>query len=228
MTKLARLILPVAAVAFAACGDKDTEFGGGQGAYEVEGDFALGNPEADVTVVEYASVSCGACGNWANTVYPDFKEKHIDTGEVRYVFRPFPAGNPQLYVAGTAIAICADEKTPGNFFPNIKLQFEKQEEIFRYAQLAPEQLRDQYAFIAKEGGLTETEMEECLSNDAVRARMESLSQLGYDAGVGGTPGFVVNGAYERGTFSLEQLDAQIAKARGEESAAETASEDATE
>jgi protein-disulfide isomerase len=216
MTILTKVILSAAAFSLAACGGGDADFGDGRGEYELPNDFAIGNPDAAVTVVEYASVSCGACGNWANTVYPEFKEKYIDTGEVRYVFRPFPAGSPQLYLVGTSIAVCADEKTPGNFFPNIKLQFEKQNEILRYAQLAPEQLRDQYTYIAEQGGLTEAEMEACLANDDVRTRIDELAQVGMDEGIPVTPSFTFNGKFVPKTFELAQFDEQIALAKGED------------
>lgn len=216
------LILSAAILALAGCGASETAAApsGERGSFELPNDHAIGNPNAPVTVVEYASVSCGACANWHTTVYPDFKEKYIDTGEVRFVLREFPAGNPQLFLAGSMIANCADDKTPGAFFDNVKLQFERQGEIFNYAQNAPAQLRDQYAFIASEGGLSEAEMEACLADDEVRADMETRSQSGIDLGITGTPAFVINGEVRRGIFELEDFDAAIAQAKGDTSSAD--------
>ena len=210
-------------LALAACGSADDAVttaaaeSGERSAVELPTDRAEGDAGAPVTVIEYASVSCGACGNWANTVYPEFKERFIDTGEVRYIFREFPAGNQQLFMTGSIIANCADRKNPGAFLPNIKLQFERQNEIFRYAQQAPEQLRDQYFFIAEQGGLSEEETLQCLTEDAdaIREEMEERWQLGFDAGVTGTPGFIVNGVYKPGLFEIDEFEAAIAEAKGE-------------
>ena len=61
--------------------------GGGAGG-EVAGDMAQGAPEgAKVTVVEYASITCGHCAVWNEEVYPDFKKKYVDNNKVRFVFR---------------------------------------------------------------------------------------------------------------------------------------------
>ena len=215
MTKLTQLILGgTAAIALAACGGGDTAIasGGERGVYELANDYGEGSLDAPVTVVEYASVSCGACANWANTVYPDFKDTYVDTGEVRYIFRPFPASDPTIYAVGTKIALCAGAKDPDAFLENIKLQMEKQSEIFRYAQLAPEQLRDQYAFIAKQGGLSEDEMETCLASPEVNDELQERQQVGLDLGIGSTPTFVINGEIVK-AFKMEDFAPLIEAAK---------------
>jgi len=85
----------------------------------VAGDHAIGNPDAKVTVVEYASVTCGHCANWHTSVYPEFKAQYVDTGKVRYVFREFPTPPQRLAHTGFLIANCADEN---KFFDNISMK----------------------------------------------------------------------------------------------------------
>jgi hypothetical protein len=96
-----RFILTAAAsfLALTACGNDGSTAAssGGSSAYEVAGDHAIGNPDASVTVVEYASVVCGACANFHQTVYPDFKKKYIDSGLVRFVFREYPTSIASPY-----------------------------------------------------------------------------------------------------------------------------------
>ena len=53
-------------------------------------DLVLGKADAPVTIVEYASMTCSHCASFHNTVLPVLKEKYIDTGKVRLIFREFP------------------------------------------------------------------------------------------------------------------------------------------
>ena len=124
------LLMAGTALALSACGGGDssssTAASGGGGEYTVADDYILGNANAPVTLVEYASVSCGACAYWHQNVYPEVKSQYIDTGKVKYVFRPFPAGEPQMAQAGHKLALCADRT---KFYKNIKLQFDRQSQI---------------------------------------------------------------------------------------------------
>ena len=52
-------------------------------------DLSIGKADAPVTIVEYASMTCPHCAAFHNTVLPVLKEKYIDTGKVRLVFREF-------------------------------------------------------------------------------------------------------------------------------------------
>ena len=65
--------------------------GGGGGRADPD-DMDLGNAQAKVTVVEYASVGCPVCAKWQKEVYPAFKAKYIDTNKIHYVFREMLVG----------------------------------------------------------------------------------------------------------------------------------------
>ena len=45
-------------------------------------ELVLGKEDAPVTLVEYASMTCGHCAAFHNKVFPVLKEKYIDTGNV--------------------------------------------------------------------------------------------------------------------------------------------------
>ena len=70
-------------------------------------DMSLGDPNAKVTVIEYASLGCPVCAHWNNTVFQDFKTKYIDTGKVRYTLREFLTGDAPVASAGFLLARCA-------------------------------------------------------------------------------------------------------------------------
>ena len=67
------------------------------------GDQAIGDPNAPVTVVEYASMTCPHCAHFHETTYPEMKKKYIDTGKVRFVFREFPLD--PLAAAGSDVVL---------------------------------------------------------------------------------------------------------------------------
>ena len=55
-----------------------------------EDDRILGNPDAPLTVIEFASMTCPHCANFHKTIYPDLKANWIDSGKARFIFRHFP------------------------------------------------------------------------------------------------------------------------------------------
>lgn len=185
-----------------------TGCGGGGSAASAEGDMALGAPEgAKVTVVEYASVTCGACAAWQNQVYPEFKAKYVDTNQVRYVFREFPTPPVDVAVAGFLIARCAgDDK----YFGVIHEIMARQPELFGGAV----QPRNFLLSIASAAGLNEEQFAACVSDEAAIAALDERIKAGRDAGVSGTPSFFVNGtAVPDNSLSglSAAIDAELAK-----------------
>ncbi len=186
-----------AAALFTACGNAGTETAstpaataasGDRTSYERPDDHAIGRVDAPLVVVEYASVTCPGCAQWHSSIYPDFKAEYIDTGKVRYVFREFLTGAPDLAEAGFKIALCADEE---NYFKNIKLQFDRFQQIMQMYQQG--NARTAYINLAKASGLSEEEFAACMANEGHRETIMSKMQQGFDEGVTGTPAFFVNG-----------------------------------
>ncbi|WGM31743.1 DsbA family protein [Brevundimonas sp. NIBR11] len=179
---------------------------GNGAAAPAEGDMALGAPEgAKVTVVEYASVTCGHCAAWQNQVYPEFKAKYVDTNKVRYVFREFPTDPAPVAIAGFLMARCAG---PDKYFPVIHEIMASQSEIFGGVPPRTVLLR-----IANGAGLTEQQFQDCVTDeDAIKA-MDARIKAGISAGVTGTPWFMVNGEHvaDSSLASLsEKIDAALA------------------
>ncbi len=208
--------LGVAAFALTACGGADsgantssTASSGDISQYERADDYGTGAVDAKVVVVEYASVVCGHCANWHSTVYPDFKTKYVDTGKVRYVFRNFPTAPAELADAGHMIAMCAGEE---NYFKNIKLQFDRQKQIFELAGQGD--ARKAYVSLAKASGLSEDEFIACIQNEEIRAKYDATVQSGVDLGISGTPTFFINGEKQK-VYDLESIEAVILPLLGE-------------
>jgi len=177
MTLFRNLALAVAAFALTACSGGSTA--------PVEGDMALGAAEgAKVTVVEYASVTCGHCATWQEQVWPEFKARYVDTNKVRYVFREFPTDPAPVAIAGFLMARCAG---PDKYFPVIHEIMASQRELFTAAP-RPVLLR-----IANGAGLSEQQFQDCVTNEDAITAMDTRIKSALDAGINGTPTFMVNG-----------------------------------
>lgn len=208
-------IAGTATLLLAGCGDKGetkvspASSGATASEYEVDGDHAIGNPEAKATVVEYASVVCAACANWHTSVYPDFKKTYIDSGKVRFIFREFPTSPENLAQAGFLLANCANED---KFFENISLQFKRQNQIFEAARNG--KVLEEYHALAKAAGMSVPEFEACLANEEEIAKYKAVVQGGIDAGVTSTPTFFINGVKEK-VFKMEDFAEKLAPILGE-------------
>lgn len=148
-------------------------------------DVALGPPEAKVTVVEYASMTCGHCSKFHADVFPKLKEKYIDTGKVRFIMREFPLDN--LAAAASMLARCAPEN---KVYPMMDMLFKTQPE-WAYVQGNPV---PKLFEIAKQAGFTQESFDKCLTDqkllDAINATRQRASEK---FGVNATPTFFING-----------------------------------
>lgn len=159
---------------------------GAAGGGAAEGDMALGAAEgAKVTVIEYASVTCGHCAAWQEQVWPEFKAKYVDTNKVRYVFREFPTPPVEIAAAGFLLARCAGED---QYFPVIHEIMASQREFFAGTPPRTVLLR-----IAGGAGLSEEQFKACVTDREATAALDARVKTALDAGVNGTPTFMVNG-----------------------------------
>ena len=198
-----RLILAALAVlALAACNKGD----GGVAADEM----SLGDPNAKVTVIEYASVACPICANFNATVFPEFKKKYIDTGKVRYVAREALTGNPSLAVAGFLLARCAGKD---KYFQVTDAVYRAQDQIYEPGSenIRPAAGHDVLLHIAQSVGMSEDQFSKCINDEkAITAMQERVDRLSKQYNVTATPTFVVNGKMlNAGAVTLAELDSAI-------------------
>jgi protein-disulfide isomerase len=161
------------------------------------GDLILGNADAPITVVEYASMTCGHCANFHTKVFPALKEKYVDTGKVRFIMREFPLDN--LAAAASMLARCAGE---GKTFPLISVLFAKQDDwAFVKGDPRPELLK-----FAKQAGFTQESFEKCLTDQKLLDEISAVRTRGAETfGVNATPTFFVNGKKLNG-IALEDFE----------------------
>ena len=191
-----------AAIMLGACGggDSNESLAAGEAVanFELPNDHAIGSKDAPIVVVEYASVVCPACANWHNTVYPEFKEKYVESGKVRFVFREFPTPPRRIADTGFAIANCVEKD---RFMANIAAQYKRQD-----ALLSSPDRGKAYEDFAKASGLTVEEYESCLRDNEWRAEYEQKIKDARNAGVSSTPTFFVNGKKQTKLYTMDDFE----------------------
>lgn len=186
------LALPLALLAACKGGSTPSASGGSGPGLEAEADMTMGNPNAKVKMIEYHSVACPACQNFATTVWPEFKAKYIDTGKVFYISREAMTHDKSFAAVGFITAHCAGKD---KYFGVVDTIYQRYFEIFDQSsqQLKPE-ARTVLLDIARSAGLTEAQFNACLNDtqaiDLMQKRWEK-----YSAGdaKNGTPTILING-----------------------------------
>lgn len=169
---------PVATGGSAAASDVDTS-----GIKEM----VLGDENAPITVMEYASFTCPHCAHWHETSWDKLKSEYIDTGKVKFVYRDVYFDRYGLWAA--MIARCDTSK----FFGLVDMFYETQDTWLRGAKTEAD-IADNLRKIGRVAGLTDEAMEECLNDmDKAKALTVWYQKNATDDGITGTPSFVIDG-----------------------------------
>lgn len=166
-----------------------------------EHDYILGDENAPVTIIEYASMTCGHCGYFHNNVLPQIKRNYIDTGKVRMVVRPLPWDNMALAIS--KVAMCGGEPV---YYPMLNAFFDTQEQWLKSEADALADIKK----IARLSGMDGETVEACIKDkelhDVVLDTKETARQT---LKVTGTPTFFVNGERLEGMQNFERMQEVI-------------------
>ena len=161
------------------------------------GDVEIGDKNAKVTIIEYASMTCSHCATFHEKTWPVLKKKYVDTGKVRFILREFPLD--PLATAGFMLARCGGND---KYYAIVDLLFSQQKN-WAFSNKPVEALLS----LVKQAGFSQESFEACLKNqqiyDAVNAVRDRAAQK---LGVSSTPTFFINGQVQRGALTVEELD----------------------
>jgi len=168
-------------------------------------DRILGQPDAPVTIVEYASLTCPHCAHFAVDVLPKLKAKWIDAGKVKLVLRDYPLDEPAL--RASMIARCAP---PDKFYAFVDTFFADQQQW-----VLAKDYKAALARLVLLGGMNKTQFDACLADKSgedkvLQSRLAATQQLG----VNSTPTFFINGTKFDGAPEEDALDAALSRAAG--------------
>jgi protein-disulfide isomerase len=104
-------------------------------------DMMLGNPNAKVTIIEYASTSCPHCADWYHSVYPYIEQTYIRSGKVRLIYREVMTSPQQYALSSYLIGRCLVAKNPKKddasaYFTVIDTFFDEQETFYKTGKIS--------------------------------------------------------------------------------------------
>lgn len=160
------------------------------------GDHVLGSPDAPITIIEYASLTCPHCAHFHNDTLPQLESEYIDKGRVRLIFRDFPLDRVAL--RASMLAECMPED---RYFNMIGVLFRTQSQWARSEDpmAALEQL-------ARTAGLSTDAFDQCMANESLmKTILTGYQEAQSKFDVRSTPTFIVNGTAHAGALSFEEF-----------------------
>ena len=168
-------------------------------------DLFLGSPDAKVTIIEYASLSCPHCARFNAEVFPKLKNEYIDKGLVRWVYRDYPLNNPAYLAA--VLAHCA---SPLRYFGLIDKLFRSQD----YWAVQPQPLAALKQIGISEG-IDEKSYDACLADQKLKDKIVArLQEASTKYKVDSTPSFLIGGQVHPGEVPYDEFKKMIDDALG--------------
>jgi protein-disulfide isomerase len=146
-------------------------------------DHVLGDANAKVTIIEYASMTCPHCAGFHTTILPELKKLYIDTGKVKLVFRDFPLD--RVAAQASLLAECVPAE---RYFPLIDMLFQTQPQWSRAADPA-----DALSKAGRLVGIDDVKFRACQDDKEALAAIIAERQAGESIGVDSTPTIFING-----------------------------------
>jgi len=155
-----------------------------------------GDPNAPVTLVEFADFNCGYCGKWAQETLPQIRKNYVDTGKVQIAYVNYPVFGGSSVTAAQASECAAEQE---NFW-------EYHNEL--YKGQGTDFTADALINLAGAMGMDTAAFEQCIT-DFPEGLLENDMLLGQAVGVRGTPAFLINGVAMPGALPYEQFEQVI-------------------
>ena len=156
----------------------------------------LGNPEGDVTVVEFFDYNCPYCRSAGETL----QALLAADANVRVIYREWPIlGDDSVIAARAALAARAQDKY----------------EAFHWALMNGEgRVTEAVIFkVARDLGMDIAQLEADMVSPAVEAHIALSNSLAQQLGFTGTPAFIVGDKTAPGMLSFDEITILVAEAR---------------
>jgi protein-disulfide isomerase len=161
-------------------------------------DPVLGNPEGDVTLVEFFDYNCGYC----RRAMADLDQLLEDDPDLRVVLKEFPVlGRSSMEAASVSIAV--NQVAPEAF-----------EEFHRRLMSSQGEANEDVALaLVDEMGLPREQVEAQISSDVVRSVVERSYEIAQALGLSGTPSYVIGNDVQFGAVGYDTLRQSVNEAR---------------
>ncbi|MGV6811456.1 MAG: DsbA family protein [Brevirhabdus sp.] len=150
-------------------------------------EVALGQEDAPITMIEYASFTCPHCANFHTGALQDIKKEYIDTGKVKLIHREVYFDRYGLWAG--MVARCAG---PDRYFPMIDLVYKGQRELFSSSD--PNAVVENLRKLGRTAGLSDEQLDACTTDADMAQALVAYYQKNADADkIEATPSFIING-----------------------------------
>lgn len=165
--------------------------------------YALGDPNAPVTIIEYTDYQCPFCSRHFLETFGQIRENYIETGQVYYIFKDFPLTSihPQAFLAAEA-ARCAGDQD-GYVAMHDRLFTDQAEWNGR------DDAAEIFVTYAADLGLDADTFRGCLESGQHTAAVQADLEEGGARGISGTPSFVINGYTMSGAYPYAMFEQAI-------------------
>lgn len=176
-------------------------------------DVVLGDPNAKVTVIEYADYQCPFCGKFFTDDETQMIKDYVNTGKAKLVYRNFPfidqfqGGQNESHLAAEAV-YCAEDQ--GKFWPYHDLLFKT--EIADAKENSGNLNRALFLNLAGQLSLDKTTFAQCFDSGKYVSQVQKDYNDASAIGVNSTPITFVNGTEVQGAVPYVQFKAAIDKA----------------
>ena len=163
----------------------------------------IGDKEAPVTIIEYASFTCPHCATFHTEILPKLKTDYIKTGKVLLEYREVYFDGPGLW-AGLLARCQGNEK----YFPMIDLIYRKQKD---WAKGNRDEIINGLLSVGRQSGLTDEKSRVCMENGEMAEELIEIFKINTtEDNISSTPSFVINGELKQ-NMSYEDLKKIIDK-----------------
>lgn len=151
-----------------------------------------GDTGAKVAVVEFADLRCPFCKKFYDDSESQLLSDYVNSGKVKFTFRHFEFLGPASVTAGNAVE-CANEQ--GKFWEMYDYLYKNQPEESDTSMYTTDKLTS----VAGNLGLNTNQFQSCLSSTKYAKNLTDDQTEGQQAGVSGTPSFVIGKIDSTGT-----------------------------
>ena len=159
----------------------------------------LGDSNAPIKMIEFASLTCGHCAKFHKEVIPLLKRKYIDEGKIYFTYNDFPLD--KFALKASIIARCSGDK----FFGFLDVFYKKQKDWTRTKDPLKSLLK-----MAKIGGVKDEDIKVCLGNKSIEDNLlKDRLKFSKKYEITATPTIILNGSKYEGDLTFEALELKI-------------------
>jgi protein-disulfide isomerase len=191
-----------------------------------QGGMLMGNPDAPVKLVEFASMTCSHCADFAETGFAPLTDKYVKSGQVSLELRNYV--RDPIDLAASLLARC---NGPSAYFAMTEQMFAEQKSWFDKMNALPEADKQRLQSLPQTAvpaalaqaigldqfvqarGVSPEKASACLADPAAVQKLIAITNSGNaEYQIPGTPAFLINNKLVEGAGSWETLEPKINEA----------------